>query len=98
MGYKTYRENAFQRVNQFDRIFKPWKKWENVRLSDICPCDTCTINKEVYARRYEIQMSGGLEEEITKPCKHCIDIINWEMECIEKLKWYENNDERLKND
>lgn len=96
MDYKTYRKETFARVNQFDRTFKPWKKWQDVRLSDISPCSTCEVNKELIARQYEVQMSSGLQEEITKPCEHCIDSILWKMECIEKLAWYEDNDERLK--
>lgn len=97
MDYKTYRKDTFKRVNQFDMSFKPWKKWQNVKLSDICPCSACGVHKELIARQYEVQMSGGLQEEITKPCKHCMDVLLWEMDCIEKLGWYEDNDERLKN-
>lgn len=96
MDYKTYREDAFQRVNQFDMVFKPYKKWQDVKLSDMSPCSTCEVYKELIARQYEVQMSGGLQEEITEPCKRCIDNILWNMECVEKLEWYENNDERLK--
>ena len=97
MDYKTYRKDTFKRVNQFDMSFKPWKKWQNVKLSDICPCKTCEVHKELIARQYEVQMSGGLQEKITEPCEHCMDNAPWTMECIEKLGWYEDNDERLKN-
>lgn len=97
MDYKTYRKDTFKRVNQFNMSFKPWKKWQNVKLSDICPCKTCEVHKELIARQYEVQMSGGLQEKIMKPCEHCLDATLWTMECIEKLGWYENNDERLKN-
>lgn len=96
MDYKTYREDAFKRVNSFDRAFKPWKKWQDVKLTDICPCNTCAVHKELHARSYEVQMSGGLQEEITEPCKKCIDSILWKIECIEKLGWYEDNDDHLK--
>lgn len=95
--YKTYQKDISERVNQFDRAFKPWKKWQNVKLSNICPCNTCKANKELRDRQYEVQMSGGLQEEIMKPCEHCLDATLWTMECIEKLGWYEDNDERLKN-
>lgn len=97
MDYKTYRRNTFARLNQFDMAFRPWKKWQNVKLSNMCPCSTCEVSKELRNRQYEIQMSGGLQEEIMKPCEHCIDIILWKSECIEKLSWYEDNDERLRN-
>ena len=96
MDFKTYRKNISKRVDMFDMTFNPWKKWQDVKLSDICPCNTCEVEKELIARQYEVQMSGGLQEEITEPCKHCIDGALWKMDCIEKLAWYEDNDERLK--
>ena len=97
MDYKTYRKEIFEKVNQFDMAFKPWKKWQDVKLTDICPCNNCEVNKKLIARQYEVQISDGLQEEITKPCEHCMDRVLWEMECLEKLKWYEDNDERLKH-
>ena len=97
MDYKTYHKDTFKKVNKFDMVFKPWKKWRDVKLSDICPCNTCEVHKELIARQYEVQMSGGLLEEITEPCGHCMDSLLWKAECIEKLAWYEDNDERLKN-
>lgn len=96
MNYQEYRKDTFKRLNQFDMTFKPWKKWENVKLSDMCPCNTCEVHKELRARQYEVQMSGGLQEEITEPCGHCIDSVLWKIECIEKLAWYEDKDEKLK--
>ena len=93
--YKTYFKETHKRLSAFAIAFKPWKKWENVKLTDICPCHTCEVSKELRARQYEVQMSGGLQEEITKPCDKCIDSIVWEMECLEKLGWYEDHDERL---
>lgn len=97
MDYKTYRKEIFKKVNQFDMTFNPEKKWQNVKLSAISPCNICKVNKELIARQYEVQMSGGLQEEITKPCEHCMDILLYQNECIEKLAWYENNDKRLKH-
>lgn len=96
MDYKTYRKETFEKISRLDMAFKPWKKWQDVKLSDICPCNTCEVNKELQARQYEVQMSGGLQEEITESCERCLDSLLWQMECIEKLEWYENNDERLK--
>lgn len=96
MTYQEYRKDTFKRLNQFDMTFKPWKKWQNVKLSDMCPCNTCEVSKELIARQYEVQMSGGLQEEITEPCGHCMDSVLWKIECIEKLAWYEDKDEKLK--
>lgn len=98
MDWKEYQKNKFKNVGSFSSIFKPWKKWQNVKLSDISPCNTCEVYKELISRQYEVQMSGGLQEEIMQPCEYCLDNILWKIECIEKLKWYEDNDERLKQD
>lgn len=98
MDYKTYRQDIVKKLNSFDKTFKPWKKWQNVKLSDISPCSTCDIHKELIARQYEVQISGGLQEEIMKPCEYCLDNILWRIECIEKLAWYEDKDEHLKTD
>lgn len=95
MDYKTYRQNTYENLSKFERTFKPWKKWQNVNLTLMCPCKTCEVRKELIARQYEVQMSGGLQEEIMEPCEHCIDILNWKSECIQKLAWYEEHDERL---
>ena len=96
MDYKTYVKNTYEKTSRFARVFKPWKKWQDVKLSDICPCNTCEVSKELKARQYEVQMSGGLQEEIMQPCEHCMDSTIWKMECLEKLKWYEDNDDHLK--
>ena len=96
MDYATYRKDTFKKFNQFSMTFKPWQKWQNVKLSDMCPCNNCDVNKELLTRQYEVQMSCGLQEEITKPCERCVNIICWRTECLEKLAWYEDNDERLK--
>ena len=89
MDYKTYRKENVKTLSQFSRTFKPWKKWQNVKLTDICPCNTCEVQKERTDRRYEFMMSAGADEHLVEKCKHCIDHINWNVECIEKLKWYE---------
>ena len=96
MDYKTYHKDTFKRVNKFDMAFKPWKKWQDVKLTDISPCNICSVQNKLTAHQYEIQMSGGLQEEISEPCKHCTDYTIWQIECIEKLKWYEDRDERFK--
>lgn len=97
MDYKTYRKETFTRVNQFDIVFKPWKKWQDIKLIDVCPCKTCEVNAEYINRRYEIMMSEGVDEDLVESCRHCMERVQWLMECVEKLSWYEDNDERLKH-
>lgn len=96
MDYKAYREYVSERVNGFDKAFKPWKKWQNVKLTDICPCSNCDTYKD-----YEIKaLYGNIAErqyaELPDSCP-CVWKLTWQMECMEKLAWYEKNDERLKN-
>lgn len=45
MDFKTYQENTYGKASRFDRVFKPWIKWQNVKLSDMCPCNTCEVSK-----------------------------------------------------
>ena len=96
MDWKEYQKNAFKNVSLFNRTFKPWNKFQDIKLSDISPCSTCEVHKELITRQYEVQMSGGLQEKITEPCENCLDARLWQMECVQKLGWYEDNDERLK--
>lgn len=80
----------------FDRVFHPEKKWENIKLTEHCPCNECDTYKE-----YEfISRIGSIAErqyaELPDSCRVCIKRLNWEIDCMQKLKWYENRDENLK--
>lgn len=97
-NFKEYQKDIFTRLNQFTRAFKPWKKWEDVNLTELNPCRKCNISKELHNNSHYYQMSGGAEEELTKPCACCMDKTLWNIECFEKLVWYEDHDERLKED
>lgn len=99
MDYKTYRKETFKKVNQFDMAFKPWKKWQDVKLMDMCPCNNCDTYKDYEAKAIYGTIAERQYAELPDSCP-CIDKLHWEMECFEKLKWYEDNDERLtqKND
>lgn len=95
MDYKSFREDNFSKMSKFDFTFHPWKKWRNVKLTDICPCKNCEYYKERIDNCYVYMMSEGSDEELNKKCEHCIEHTLWTMECIEKLQWYEEKDERL---
>lgn len=84
-------------LSKFDKIFRPWKKWENVKLTDECPCLKCDITKQRIDNCYYYMMSSGAEEELTEKCEHCIDKTIWTVDCLQKLQWYEDHDERLKS-
>ena len=83
-------------VSRFDKIFKPWKKWQDIKLTNMCPCKEC----ETYIE-YEMKaLYGNIAErqyaELPDGCRICIDRINWEMDCMAKLNWYEDHDDTLK--
>ena len=98
MEYKTYRINTFKKLDQFNRTFKPWKKWQDIKLTGMSPCKDCDVYKERIDNRYLYMMSEGSDKELVKRCRHCLEHTLWAMECIEKLKWYEERDERLQNE
>lgn len=80
----------------FNSVFHPEEKWKDKKLTELCPCNECKIYQE-----YDfISKMGSIAErqytELPNSCKTCINKINWEIDCMQKLRWYENNDERLK--
>lgn len=83
-------------MSKFDDVFRPWKKLINRKISDECPCENCEVNKDLIKYRYQVMMSGGLQEKITEPCEHCLKHTLWNIDVYTKLAWYENNDERFK--
>lgn len=80
----------------FDRAFHPEKKWKDIKLTESCPCKGCNTYK-----KYDFhQKMGSIAErqyvELPDSCKRCVKKLNWEVDCMRKLKWYENRDENLK--
>lgn len=82
--------------SDFNKVFHPEKQWQHKSLINERPCNYCDVQKEYIDNRYLYMMSEGSDQELAEKCKHCIQYINWNMDCIQKLKWYEENDERLK--
>ena len=95
MDYKTYSEDSFKRVNGFDRLFKPWTKWQNVRLTNLCPCNNCDTYKDYESKALYGNIAERQYAELPNSCP-CVEKLHWQMECMEKLKWYEDDDDRLK--
>ena len=93
--YEEYRKNVKENVNNFDIAFKPWEKWQNVKLTDINPCNTCDVYKEYEMRALYGNIAERHYAELPESCP-CINKICWEGECWEKFGWYERNDERFK--
>lgn len=80
----------------FDKIFHPEIKWKDKRLTDCNPCMTCEVRKEYEKYLPQIAMSEGFANDIIENCDVCAKHILWVTGCLQKLKWYEDNDERLK--
>lgn len=80
----------------FDKAFHPEQKWQHIKLSDCSPCKDCEAQKERIDNRYLHMMSMGSDDHLVEQCRHCIKHILWVMDCVQKLKWYEGHDERLK--
>lgn len=84
-------------MSRFDDVFHPENKWKNIKLTDMCPCDECNTYKD-----YEFESTiGNIAErqyaELPESCRCCIHKIKWEIDCMNKLIWYENRDETLKS-
>ena len=57
-------------------------------------------DKDTY-KEYQMKvLYGNIAErqyaELPKSCRTCIPKLNWEIDCMTKLRWYEENDERFK--
>lgn len=79
-------------MTSFNDVFHPEKKLKNKRLTGNSPCIDCP-NVHRYHRGTSIT-----EEVIDKDkCDNCIVELNYHMDCMIKLKWYEDNDEKVKD-
>ena len=43
MDFKTYMKDTYGKTSNFDRVFKPWKKWENVK-TQLMDLDTSKLH------------------------------------------------------
>ena len=83
-------------MNAFDRVFKPEKQWADIKLTDTCPCNDCAVGDHIRERAVYGSVAERLYIETPAECGTCIRRLHWEMACMQKLAWYEVNDERLK--
>lgn len=79
----------------FNDVFHPENKWKDKKLTDFCPCGNCEVHNE-----YEVTKTvGSIAErqyaELPKSCDQCAKKSLWLMDCMQKLKWYEDNDKSL---
>ena len=71
--------------SNFNKTFHRGLEFSDVKLSSLCPCNTCK----------NVTDKNRSEELVTKYCSNCFELTIWLMNCISKLKEYENNDKKL---
>lgn len=79
----------------FDEVFHPEKKWEDKKLTDMCPCSTCDTYKDYHNKALYGNIAERQYAELPEKCRICVPLLNWKSDCMIKLAWYESNDERL---
>ena len=80
--------------SNFDSVFRPELKWQDKRLSDSSPCKDCPTGKQIAE---EMRNPYSMEKR-PDSCNVCIPYLNWKIDCMAKLGWYEDHDKRLKAD
>ena len=85
-------------ANKLRELFCPETKWFDKRITDNNPCYTCDIHKNWLNRAIYGNPAEREDAVINTPqeCMNCLKHMLWISECLCKLRWYENNDERLK--
>lgn len=80
---------------KFQDTFSPWRVYENKSIIADSPCRSCNV-PEWCRENEERRLVEGCEDLITTKCTNCLQHAKWLMVCLSKLKWYEENDPRLK--
>lgn len=77
-------------MNKLYEMFHPEIKLMDKRLSGNSPCVDCE-NMHRFTR------GTAWEETQINPnrCDFCMDKLLYEIDCMSKLRWYEDNDERV---
>lgn len=79
-------------ANKLYELFHPEEKLKNKRLSGNSPCVDC-----VNIHRFTRGTAWNCEIVDEEKCKECTKKILYSADCMTKLQWYEDNDERVKN-
>lgn len=82
----------------FDDIFHPEKRWKDKCLSDSNPCKECDVYKEYETKAIYGTIAERQCMEMPDSCYPCMKRLHWLVDCLDKLQWYENNDETLKKE
>lgn len=79
----------------FNDIFHKEQKWKEIKLIDKNPCKNCKIYND-----YEyMSLLGNIAErqyaELPDTCNHCVPKLQWILDCLNKLSWYEEREDEL---
>lgn len=78
----------------FDKVFpKHIDKLLNVCLSKNSPCNDCEALYH-YGKEWG-KVPHYVEHPPIEECINCSKLVQYRLQCAEKLKWYEEHDERL---
>lgn len=79
----------------FNEVFYSEMQWKDKKLTSMRPCNNC----EVYKEYNDNVLYGNIAERqyasLPDSCRTCIPNINWNIDCMRKLQWYEDHDENL---
>ena len=81
---------------RFQDAFCPWRAYVNNSIIADIPCKNCEVLKWRKFNAEKIRMTEGFDDPIVSKCSHCLPYVKWLHICLSKLKWYEENDPRLK--
>ena len=77
-------------ANKLYELFHPEVKLQNKRLSGNDPCIDC-VNVHRYHRGTALETKILVKEK----CNGCMKKIQYDVDCMDKLRWYEDNDEKV---
>jgi len=84
--------------SSFDMVFKRGKQFDEVKLSNRCPCEQCRLIKNVYEKErlyfpqsdyYTQEIDDEIEYIKKEHCDKCMEYMTWKMDCFAKLEEYE---------
>lgn len=81
----------------FIDTFHPEHKLKDKRLTNNSPCNECKTYKEYMQKITYGNIAERCYSSLPDSCKSCIKRANYEIDCMNKLRWYEDHDGRLKN-
>lgn len=79
----------------FNDLFYPENKYKDKKLTELCPCKECSEYKEYEKKALYGNIAERQYAKLSDSCKMCSPYLVWLMDCMCKLRWYEENDKTL---